>query len=65
MRDHQNKILYFRTVTNQQLHAVDLKKLDLTRPSVLSLEIDKSDPQLAIDVTTAFSTQKKSAEEKK
>jgi choloylglycine hydrolase len=65
VRDHQNKILYFRTVTNQQLHAVDLKKLDLTRSSVLSLEIDKSDPQLAIDVTTAFSTQKPSAAEKK
>lgn len=56
VRDHENKVLYFRTVMNQQLHAVDLKKLDLTRHSTLSFRIDKSPSDIAIDVTNSFSS---------
>lgn len=55
VRDHKNKVLYFRTVTDQQLHAVDLKKIDMNRRAVLSLEIGKSPSSIAIDVTSSLS----------
>jgi choloylglycine hydrolase len=55
VRDHKNKVLYFRTVTDQQLHAVDLKKIDMNRRAVLSLEIGKIPSSIAIDVTSSLS----------
>lgn len=60
IRDHKNRVLYFRTVLDQQLHSVDLKNLDLTQRSVLSLGIEKSTPINAIDVTSDFTPSKQS-----
>ena len=54
VRDHDNIVLYFRTVMNQQLHSVDLKKIDLDRTSVLALDIEQQPAQIAIDVTESF-----------
>lgn len=55
VRDHKNKVLYFRTVMNQQLHAVDLKKIDMNRRAALSLEVDQDPSVIAIDVSSSLS----------